>query len=262
MPMTLKMTIRETEDSLPSITESLARMNKSERLRLFSVYYQAKKMLLLHEASNVLDVGCGDGLFLKETHKILCKRGCAYVGIDISLRKLRLAKRRLRKLNSGVEAHFVLCEADYLPFKFSAFQIVSMVEVFEHFLDPRVAIIELATVVSHDGNVIITTPSALGVVGLMKKTFSFHNVAGRQTHLIIEGKKLPHRDFNYDEVACIVKGYFRPIRFYSFNIDPILFILRFLPYNFGNFMAMMFESHAEKMPLFFGSNFAILLQRK
>ncbi len=69
----LKISIREIEDDLPSITESLKKMSKIEKLRLFSLYHQAKKLILHTNATIMLDVGCGDGLFLNEIHNILTK---------------------------------------------------------------------------------------------------------------------------------------------------------------------------------------------
>ncbi len=105
-----------------------------------------------------------------------------------------------------------------------------MVEVFEHFLDPRSTMIELSKVVTREGNVIITTPSALGITKLIQKSLHF-NESKRQTYLLISGKRFPHRDFTYDEILFVTNGYFKPVNFYSFNIDPALMLTHFFANN-------------------------------
>ncbi|MCW4024563.1 MAG: class I SAM-dependent methyltransferase [Candidatus Bathyarchaeota archaeon] len=250
-----KFFIRRAEDELPTISESFSRMSKTEKIHLLSIYNQAKKMVRSSNANVMLDVGCGDGLLLTKIHSILSANSCSYVGVDISIRKLRAAKRKSALLYKNCD--FILCDADFLPFKGSTFQSVTMIEVFEHFLNPRSIIIELSRVISDKGLVFITTPSALGITKLLLSKVSKKH---RPEFIVLNGHKLPHRDFNPDEIMFFVRGYFKTFKLYSFNISLFQSVIRFLPFRLGYVSMQIFDRYVDKMPIFLGSNLSIVLQ--
>lgn len=79
----------------------------------------------------VLDVGCGTGGSLEST----ARRGATAVGVDIALRWLVVAKRRLR--DAGLDAVVVAADGAVLPFRQGSFDLTTCVETLEHTDDQR-----------------------------------------------------------------------------------------------------------------------------
>lgn len=80
---------------------------------------------------SLLDVGCGTGgLLVAAAH-----RGCAVAGVDIALRWLVVARRRLAE--AGVDALLVAADGAVPPFPSASFDTVCCVEVLEHTSDQR-----------------------------------------------------------------------------------------------------------------------------
>ena len=97
---------------------------------------------VIEPTKNVLEVGCGDGGFLKilstaSSQKLAC-------GVDISERALRTAK------SSGVEV--IRCDIDNgLPFKNECFEVVLCFDVIEHLFDPDYLLTEAFRVLAWGG---------------------------------------------------------------------------------------------------------------
>jgi len=90
----------------------------------------------------VLDLGCGLGYHLKLL-------SCNKVGLDIAKRNLQQAKHVDRK------AHFVLGDIEYLPFKASSTDVVSLLEVVHHLPSYRRAFEQVKQVLKHNGLLLI-----------------------------------------------------------------------------------------------------------
>jgi ubiquinone/menaquinone biosynthesis C-methylase UbiE len=103
--------------------------------------------LLGHNKGCLLDVGCGDGFFLRQVEAL-----CA-VGLDISPVRLRRAKRVV----SNVE--LVLGDINHLPFKNESFDEVTCCDVLEHSLRPNFVVTELLRVAKRGGEIIVSTPN-------------------------------------------------------------------------------------------------------
>lgn len=91
---------------------------------------------------SVLDLGCGTG-----AHAVrLASRGYDVVAVDLSLAGVRAARDRFRK--DGLKGHFVVADAEHLPFKNKSFAVVWSSLLLHHF--PKLASLpdELARVVS------------------------------------------------------------------------------------------------------------------
>jgi len=82
-------------------------------------------------AGSLLDVGCGTGGLLVAA----AARGCSAVGIDVALRWLVVARRRLAE--SGVDATLVAADGALPPFRAGSFSTVCCIEVVEHATDQR-----------------------------------------------------------------------------------------------------------------------------
>ena len=98
----------------------------------------------------VLDLGAGDGRYL-EFLRTLFPRPAALVGGEISLRRAR----RIRGL--GFPA--VVLEAEALPFKTGAFDLVTLIEVIEHTRSPARTLDEARRVLRPGGRLVLTTPN-------------------------------------------------------------------------------------------------------
>jgi len=265
-----KRAIREAEEDLPTITESIMKMNPLERLSCLMTYHQVGKHVTFSQTRHIsiLDIGCGDGLFLRKFFDMIPqgRNNLMYVGIDISLRKLHFAQNNARKLD-WIETHFVLADAESLPFRVSVFDIATIIEVIEHLPDPGALISELDRAIRPDGKVIITTPSAYGTKGnfsIILKNICFlkQSVSHREKYIVIRGKKLPHRDFTLNEITTIFLPHFGIIKIYSFNFGAIYHVLaKFLPHRILALIILCLENHAPKLPSTWGNNWLVYAKK-
>lgn len=79
----------------------------------------------------LLDVGCGTGGLLVAA----AREGCRVAGLDVALRWLVIARRRLEE--EGVHAELVAADGALPPFRAGAFGTICCIEVLEHAGDPR-----------------------------------------------------------------------------------------------------------------------------
>ena len=104
-------------------------------------------------SDSVLDVGCGDG-FITNLLSEYCKH---VVGVDSSRTGISLAS----SLVDISKADFVLGSVNNLPFKESAFDVITLFEVIEHIPVKLVkkALMDIKRVLKKDGILIVTTPN-------------------------------------------------------------------------------------------------------
>jgi len=106
----------------------------------------------------ILDVGCGGGMFSQ-----YCKdRGGDYSGMDITYLNLERASR----FDSGRLAQ---ADSQQLPFRSQSFDILSVIDSFEHFPQPDLAVNEFRRVLKPGGAIFLSVPNYLNVAGLVKK---------------------------------------------------------------------------------------------
>ena len=106
----------------------------------------------------VLDAGCGEG-----RHCFGClERGANVVGLDLDLRSLRDASKRLRSSaqERGRVGEMNQGDAFHLPYRDATFDRIICSEVMEHVHDYRAAARELARVTKPGGRVAVTIPTA------------------------------------------------------------------------------------------------------
>jgi 2-polyprenyl-3-methyl-5-hydroxy-6-metoxy-1,4-benzoquinol methylase len=106
----------------------------------------------------VLDVGCGTGGVLSG----LSAYGTT-IGVDRSLRALHHSRAR------GV-THVAAADMDRLPFGASAFDIVLMLDVLEHFADEAAVLRDVRRLLRPDGTLLVSVPA-------FQALFSEHDVA-------------------------------------------------------------------------------------
>jgi 2-polyprenyl-3-methyl-5-hydroxy-6-metoxy-1,4-benzoquinol methylase len=106
------------------------------------------------EAGRVLDVGCGDGMFLSELDRQanLTARGWELHGVDYSEGALSRARSR--------PYTFAQCNLEEgIPYPDGTFDVLSAGELIEHIYDPDALLREARRVLRPGGSLLITTPN-------------------------------------------------------------------------------------------------------
>jgi SAM-dependent methyltransferase/uncharacterized protein YbaR (Trm112 family) len=105
-----------------------------------------------------VDLGCSWGRWSIAASR----RGYRVVGIDSSLDGVRAAQRVARQL--GVEAHFLVADARYLPFADASFDAVFSYSVLQHFAksDVMQALEQIRRILTPGGRSLIQLPNAFG----------------------------------------------------------------------------------------------------
>jgi SAM-dependent methyltransferase len=106
----------------------------------------------------ILEVCCGSGLMTE----VLARRGARVTGTDVSLQALERARERARRY--GFAARFQAADAEALPFRDGAFDIVAVHDGLHHLDAPEQAIREMARVARR--GVLILEPARAALTGL------------------------------------------------------------------------------------------------
>ncbi|UGQ13836.1 3' terminal RNA ribose 2'-O-methyltransferase Hen1 [Yinghuangia sp. ASG 101] len=114
-------------------------------------------------ASRVLDLGCGDGKLLGELLKE--RRFAEVVGVDVSVRALGIAARRLRldRMGERQRARIRLMQGalTYTDARLAGYDAAVLSEVIEHIDEPRLPALEFAVFgAARPTTVVVTTPNA------------------------------------------------------------------------------------------------------
>lgn len=110
----------------------------------------------LPSGGSVLDVGCGSALVADR----ILGADAHYVGIEFGGHQMTYGAKRLRDLDTALDASFVQGDALKLPYRDASFDVVVMSEVIEHLLQPELAVWEVARVLRPGGVFVMTTNNA------------------------------------------------------------------------------------------------------
>ena len=138
--------VEDTESFISRSAPEWAKYATKERIRVATQV--AGKLARGPQYKRLLDLGCGDGVAIRHLRR--ANTELEIVGADLSFVALRKAKA------AGVVSPLVVCDANHLPFRESAFDAVLCTEVLEHVLEPRAVLKELGRVCSE--SLILTTP--------------------------------------------------------------------------------------------------------
>lgn len=128
-----------------------------ERGRHLLDAHSTVKTKLQEPDASVLDLGTRTGGVLMAA----AERGQRPIGIDIALRWLIIARKRLEE--PGLPAQLVCCCAEFLPFRESAFDVVLAENVLEHTAQPQQCIDEAHRVLKPSGIFFATTWNRLTI---------------------------------------------------------------------------------------------------
>lgn len=104
----------------------------------------------------LLDVGSGAGLLCV----LAAARGVEAIGLDISLAGAR-AGRDLALRHGAVSCRFVVGNANHLPFRDEAFDVVTHYTTLEHLDDPEASLEEVRRILMSGGRLLLFTVNAL-----------------------------------------------------------------------------------------------------
>lgn len=107
----------------------------------------------LNDNDNVLDCGCGDGLFLSIISRV---SKCNLYGVDMNEKSLNLAKNHLFP---SANVFLVKSNIISLPYPDNFFDKIIFSEVLEHIDNDRFALAEVARVLKEDGELFMTVPN-------------------------------------------------------------------------------------------------------
>jgi len=176
------------------------------------------------KATSVLDVGCGNGALLENINSQI------RVGLDIFHYK------------HPRSFHFVLGDAQHLPFRDCSFTLVSACEVLEHTENMERTLSEIKRVTKNDGQEIITVPNDF-LIHLAGRLFNFlpkTRKAVRKEDLEYHRHSAHHQKGNLAKRVQRQLG--RPMR----EEGMFLPIFLPLPYSFSLFFLMVFSNDVKR----------------
>lgn len=112
-------------------------------------YHRLAERLAIRQRTQVLDVACGTGTWLRAAHQ----RGASVAGIDLSSRAIEICRQTLPN------GDFHCGPAERLPFPNGQFDLVSCLGSLEHFVDPLAALREMVRVAKPGAQFILLVPN-------------------------------------------------------------------------------------------------------
>jgi len=184
---------------------------------------------LIGNPESILDLGCGDGLFLGSVN---AKRK---VGLEMAEEAVKAAKKK--KLDVRVFDF----EEKTLPFKDNEFDVVTMLDVLEHTFEPRRHLKNAARV---GKRVVITVPNFAFFVSRLQALFGVvPTVLGeRKGHIFYFTRTKVHQVFKDAGIRIVKEKYYFPMMH-----TPVIGLLsRFIGSIFPGFFATEFAVIGEK----------------
>ncbi|XXJ18084.1 class I SAM-dependent methyltransferase [Desulfovibrio caledoniensis] len=160
-------------------------------------YYQAIVDLVVDWAGpdlEVLDMGCGDGLVANRLHR---ERNATVWGVDTNAEAIRLA----RDMNRETPNVFLLQSA-YDPLDRS-FDLVLVVDIFEHVRDPLRLLDNVERSVAPGGRVVVSTP--LFEEGKIQDSYHVKEYSEKEIDAYFGGRfrKVKSKIFHFHEINYV-----------------------------------------------------------
>ena len=104
-------------------------------------------LLKLEKGIHFLDIGCGTGYVVRLVNTLLQGEG-AFFGIDISPKMIEVAKANAAPFTN---THFVVGNAEILPFDSNTFDVILCTNSFHHYQNPEKALCEIFRILKQHG---------------------------------------------------------------------------------------------------------------
>jgi ubiquinone/menaquinone biosynthesis C-methylase UbiE len=99
----------------------------------------------------VVDLGCGEGIFLDAARKFNQK--ISTIGVDLSRKNCKKTAKK----------HDAICgDVEFLPFKTNSVDVVFLLDVLEHLFEHNV-LSEIYRILKDDGDLLLSTPNKFGI---------------------------------------------------------------------------------------------------
>ncbi len=190
------------------------------RGRCYHTHLSRHLIEMLPETGNLLDIGCGTGLFVERYRA----EGGSAIGIDISRGMIRQARRRC------TQTDFIVGTGEVLPFSDASFDAIASLLAFSYMKDPQGMLSEAYRVLKPGGTIAICT---LGKKLLTRGIPAIYHIGEimKVNHPVV--RNFGERYFNDDEMAELFSGAgFKDVRtkWCSFAhidlIDPLFSLAR------------------------------------
>jgi len=177
-------------------------------IRANSAYYRwLARLFNLRQAAMLLDVSCGEGIFLKEALKLSKLKA---FGLDISDKAISIAK------HNALGSSLVVADGQRVPFKDKSFDYLTCLGSLEHYIDQELGLKEMQRVAKDDATFYILLPNSLSI------NLFFH---------VIKYGDKPSEDFQIIErtatrnewVLFLEKNGLKVIKVYGSNLWPEFF---------------------------------------
>jgi SAM-dependent methyltransferase len=170
--------------------------------------WQGRNLPALAPNGQVLDVGCGPR---PEASIRVAKSGRIVVCSDVSFGVAAVARGVAHK-EGAPGIHFVVADAEALPFRTGAFGLIIADDVIEHVPEPARLTAECARVVDEGGLVSISTPNrrAVSVFVDRMKDLARGNWGPREKYFLVTSHL---REYTRRELRTLGRAYFRGVGF-------------------------------------------------
>lgn len=189
-------------------------------------------LLNINYSEKIIEIGCSKGF---DTLTI-AKKASFVVGIDISLATLKAANTINKKENIS----YVLCDAEYMPFKQNVFDSAVCLEVLEHLVGPQRALRETARITKT--KIVLSVPSK-GIFYplakfLQKKLIKdIQDFEGIQRN--ITSRNLHLREYSLNEIKLEVKSAGLKIKeIRCLRQFPFLRVIKHIPFIYQSFIKL------------------------
>lgn len=177
-------------------------MNKNN----YPMYLDAYLMLALEKGDHVLEIGFGNGAFIKEIVDII--EPGTFSGIDISETMLKTAKRRNKSLIEAGKVELIKAPAGQNPFADQSFDKVFTINTIYFWKDPKQVMQEIKRVLKPGGVFVVAlgTKEAMEKNGYFKERFTLYEKADVEKLFIDAGftdLKITYSTLKIEDVLCI-----------------------------------------------------------
>ncbi|PIQ88142.1 MAG: hypothetical protein COV73_00430 [Candidatus Omnitrophica bacterium CG11_big_fil_rev_8_21_14_0_20_43_6] len=125
-------------------------------IRTNSAYYTwLVRLFNFKKQGRLLDVSCGEGIFLREVRKY--SKLLNIFGLDISDKAISIARKK------SLSPNLVVADGQGIPFKDKSFDYITCLGSLEHYIDQELGVREMLRVAKDDASFYILLPNSLSI---------------------------------------------------------------------------------------------------
>lgn len=180
---------------------------------------QILKGLKIKPSDKILEVGCGQGIYLK---RIVVTYGATGVGVDVSQQSINFAKKKWE----SKRLKFRLADGVKLPFKPNYFDKVMSFDALEHIINQKQSVKEMVRVLKPGGSLFIYTLNKNDRYTLdwwwWKLGFDVYGRARHRPELFIDSKEIKQVLEKLKMKAIVIKPY---DAFFTLAVEEMIMVM-------------------------------------